>query len=430
MSGAGLVYICNPNNPTATTNSAKEITEFIAAVKKASPTTGILIDEAYIDYATDPGVQTAIPQALTTPGVIVARTFSKAYGMAGVRIGYAIGDAATIKKMSAWRMPYNVNTFGVAAAVASLKDPQHIKDESARNKAVREFTVKALADMGYTATDSQTNFIFVDIGKTMTAAAFRDACAAKRRDGRPRLPAARKTVGAYLARHDGRNAEGHRGVPQRAQVFGDDLVGEGQCSHGAYATKLCSDRRNRSGRGPGAAACGAAAVKIVSGPLSSRTSRPSSGTSSASRATKTRSDRARKCSTRVRALLEGGAKPGRYSNQAGELTEAIAAHFKVKPDNVLVSEGSTEILRAATQVFTAKTKPLVGTIPTYEECAGYAGVDGQPGEGRQAQRRVQDRPRRVLARLQGRGAGVLLQPEQPDRDLCRREGDARLHSRS
>jgi histidinol-phosphate aminotransferase len=179
VSGAGLVYICNPNNPTATTNSAKEITEFIAAVKKASPTTGILIDEAYIDYATDPGVQTAIPQALTTPGVIVARTFSKAYGMAGVRIGYAIGDAATIKKMSAWRMPYNVNTFGVAAAVASLKDPQHIKDESARNKGVREFTIKALADMGYTATDSQTNFIFVDIGKTMTAAAFRDGCAAK-----------------------------------------------------------------------------------------------------------------------------------------------------------------------------------------------------------------------------------------------------------
>jgi histidinol-phosphate aminotransferase len=72
-----------------------------------------------------------------------------------------------------------VNTFGVAAAVASLKDPQHIKEESARNKAVRDFTVKALADLGYTATDSQTNFIFTDIGKTMTAAAFREGCAAK-----------------------------------------------------------------------------------------------------------------------------------------------------------------------------------------------------------------------------------------------------------
>jgi histidinol-phosphate aminotransferase len=179
VKGAGLVYICNPNNPTATINSAHEIKDFIAEVKKTSPTTAVLIDEAYCDYVSDPSFQTAIPVALSTPGVLVARTFSKAYGMAGVRIGYAIGDAATAKKMAAYKMPYNVNTFGVAAAVASLKDPAHIKEEAARNKAVREFTLKALADMGYTSTDSQTNFIFTDIGKTMTAAAFRDACAAK-----------------------------------------------------------------------------------------------------------------------------------------------------------------------------------------------------------------------------------------------------------
>src|SRR5258707_1366515 len=179
VKGAGLVYLCNPNNPTGTINSAQEIKDFIAEVKKQSPTTAVLIDEAYCDYATDPGFATAIPIAITTPGVVVARTFSKAYGMAGVRIGYALGDAATIKKMSAWRMPYNVNTFGVAAALASLKDPQHIKEESARNKTVRGFTLQALADMGHTSTDSQTNFIFTDIGKTMTAAAFRDGCAAK-----------------------------------------------------------------------------------------------------------------------------------------------------------------------------------------------------------------------------------------------------------
>ena len=179
VKGAGLVYICNPNNPTATINSAQEIKDFIAEVKKTSPTTAVLIDEAYCDYVSDPGFQTAIPIALVTPGVLVARTFSKAYGMAGVRIGYAIGDAATVKKMAAYKMPYNVNTFGVAAAIASLKDPQHIKEEAARNKAVRDFTVKALADLGHPSTDSQTNFIFTDIGKTMTAAAFRDACAAK-----------------------------------------------------------------------------------------------------------------------------------------------------------------------------------------------------------------------------------------------------------
>src|SRR5438270_334159 len=177
VKGAGLVYLCNPNNPTATINSAQEIKDFVAEVKKISPTTGILIDEAYCDYVTDPSFATAFPIALATPGVVVARTMSKAYGMAGVRIGYAIADTATMKKLQAWRMPYNVNTFGVAAAVASLKDPAHIKEESARNKAVRDFTVKALADLGHTSTDSPTNFIFTDIGKTMTAAAFRDACA-------------------------------------------------------------------------------------------------------------------------------------------------------------------------------------------------------------------------------------------------------------
>jgi histidinol-phosphate aminotransferase len=177
VKGAGLVYICNPNNPTSTVNSGQEIIEFIAEVRKTSPTTAILFDEAYSDYATDKSFQSAIPAALATPNVLVAKTFSKAYGMAGVRIGYAIGSAATIAKMARWRMPYNVNTFGVAAAIASLKDAQHIKDEVARNTAVKDFTVKALADLGFQSADSQTNFIFTDIGKTMTAAAFRDACA-------------------------------------------------------------------------------------------------------------------------------------------------------------------------------------------------------------------------------------------------------------
>src|SRR5881409_2907926 len=84
VKGAGLVYLCNPNNPTATINSAKEISDFVAEVKKTSPTTAVLLDEAYCDYVTDPAFQTAIPLALATPNVLVARTFSKAYGMAGV----------------------------------------------------------------------------------------------------------------------------------------------------------------------------------------------------------------------------------------------------------------------------------------------------------------------------------------------------------
>jgi histidinol-phosphate aminotransferase len=175
--GAGLVYICNPNNPTATSVTGQSLTDFINEVRKSSPTTAILVDEAYSDYASEKAFGSVIQLALTTPNVIVAKTFSKAYGMAGVRIGYAIGHVEAIRKMARYRMPYNVNTFGVAAAIASLKDPQHIKEEAARNAAVRDFTVKALADMGFKSTNSQTNFLFTDIGKAMTAAAFRDACA-------------------------------------------------------------------------------------------------------------------------------------------------------------------------------------------------------------------------------------------------------------
>src|ERR671930_389364 len=115
----------------------------------------------------------------------------------------------------------------------------------------------------------------------------------------------------------------------------------------------------------------------------------------------------------VRALLEGGAKPGRYSNQAGELTEAIAAHFKVKPENVLVSEGSTEILRAATQAFTSKTKALVGTIPTYEECAGYAELIGNPVRGVSLTSDFKIDIDKMVAAAKGAGLVFYCNPNNP-----------------
>jgi histidinol-phosphate aminotransferase len=173
--GVGLVFFNNPNNPTATVHGEKTVTDMVERIRKASPDTVILIDEAYHDYVTDPSYQTAIPLALSTPNVFVARTFSKAYGMAGMRIGYAIGMADTLTPMAKLKMPYNVSVFGVAAAIASLNDPQHIVDESKRNTEVRAFTVKALQDMGAKPADSQGNFIFVDIGRP--AKDFRDACA-------------------------------------------------------------------------------------------------------------------------------------------------------------------------------------------------------------------------------------------------------------
>jgi histidinol-phosphate aminotransferase len=173
--GVGLVFFNNPNNPTSTVHGAKTVTDMVERIRKASPDTVILIDEAYHDYVTDPSYQSAVPLALETPNVFVARTFSKAYGMAGMRIGYAIGRADTVKKLAALKMPYNVGVFGVAAAIASLNDPKHIEDERARNTKVRAFTIKALADLGCQSADSQGNFIFTDVHRT--AKDFRDACA-------------------------------------------------------------------------------------------------------------------------------------------------------------------------------------------------------------------------------------------------------------
>ena len=130
--GAGLVFFNNPNNPTATVHGAKTVDGLRRARPDGSPDTVILIDEAYHEYVTDPSYQTAIPLALATPNVFVARTFSKAYGMAGMRIGYAIGRPDTIKPLARCKMPYNVSVFGIAAAIAALNDPTAHRGTSAR----------------------------------------------------------------------------------------------------------------------------------------------------------------------------------------------------------------------------------------------------------------------------------------------------------
>ena len=146
------------------------------------PTPTILVDEAYFDYVTDPDHDTHIPVAVENPRVIVARTFSKAYGMAGLRMGYAIGHADTIKKMAEWDGGSGTGSLNVLGD-AGRRSPRSSRTrrssaaERARNKAVRDFTMKWFADRGMKPTDSQANFMFVNIGRP--AKAFRDACRAK-----------------------------------------------------------------------------------------------------------------------------------------------------------------------------------------------------------------------------------------------------------
>ena len=173
--GAGLVFFNNPNNPTATVHGAKNVADFVMRIRQQSPDTVILIDEAYHDYVTDPSYQSAIPLALDTRNVFVTRTLSKAYGMAGMRVGYAIGRAETMKPLETLQMPYNISVLGIAAAIAALGDAKHIDAERARNTNVRAFTITALGELGCTTTASEGNFLFVDVGRP--AKAFRDACA-------------------------------------------------------------------------------------------------------------------------------------------------------------------------------------------------------------------------------------------------------------
>jgi histidinol-phosphate aminotransferase len=174
--GAGLVFFCNPNNPTATVHGKTAVADMVKAIRAASPDTVILLDEAYHDYVTDPAYQSGVDVALATPNVFVTRTFSKAYGMAGLRAGYAIGHAPTIKAITAYKTPYALGTLTLGGAMVALANQKHIDAESKRNTEVRAFTVKAFADMGVAGTDSQTNFLFMDIKRP--AAGFRDACRA------------------------------------------------------------------------------------------------------------------------------------------------------------------------------------------------------------------------------------------------------------
>lgn len=177
--GAGLVFYCNPNNPTATYVGARATREFIATVNRESPDTTILVDEAYYDYVTDSDHDTHIPVAVQNPRVIVARTFSKAYGMAGLRIGYAVGHPDTITRMAEWDGGSGTSSLNVlalrAAIAATERDPSFVTSERARNQQVRDFTMKWFADRGMTPADSQANFMFVDIGRPVKD--FRDACA-------------------------------------------------------------------------------------------------------------------------------------------------------------------------------------------------------------------------------------------------------------
>jgi histidinol-phosphate aminotransferase len=172
--GAGLVFLCNPNNPTSSVQTTADLEQTVRTIKQRSPETGILIDEAYLEYATMPGSGTMAKLALELPGVFISRTFSKAYGMAGMRMGYGLGQPETMNKVGrAWGLG-DINELQAVAGIAALKDTAHMEWERQENKRVRDWTQAQFRQMGFESPESQTNFIFVNIRRP--AVEFRDGC--------------------------------------------------------------------------------------------------------------------------------------------------------------------------------------------------------------------------------------------------------------
>jgi histidinol-phosphate aminotransferase len=175
MSGAGLVFLCNPNNPTTTVHGAAAVRDFIAETHKRAPSAIVMVDEAYHEYVDDPSYATAIPTALNDPNVIVVRTFSKVFGMAGLRLGYAIGRPETLQKMARHTLGNATNVLAIAAGIATLADTAHIEREKQLNRAARDFTRKAFESMGFKSAESNGNFLMVAIGRDSKV--FKEQCA-------------------------------------------------------------------------------------------------------------------------------------------------------------------------------------------------------------------------------------------------------------
>src|SRR5205085_6659329 len=156
VANAGLVYICNPNNPTASFTPKNELADFISTT---SPQTIILVDEAYFHYADSPDYESVIPLIKDHPNLIVARTFSKIYGMAGLRCGYAVAQPDTIKKMHGFQMWDSVNIMALAAASASLDDDSQVTNGKKMNSEAKNFTTSEIDKMGYKLIPSQAKLI-------------------------------------------------------------------------------------------------------------------------------------------------------------------------------------------------------------------------------------------------------------------------------
>lgn len=158
-----LVFVCNPNNPTGTAVRRAELERFLDAVPA---TTLVVLDEAYREFVTDPGVPDGLELMRGRPNVAVLRTFSKAWGLAGLRVGYLIAeDPAVAEAVRKTHVPFSVSTLAQAAAVAALASEDEVRRRCAAVAAERERLTGALRERGLDVADSQANFVWLPVGE-------------------------------------------------------------------------------------------------------------------------------------------------------------------------------------------------------------------------------------------------------------------------
>ena len=158
----GLVYLCNPNNPTASITPRREIEAFIA---KLPAQTFVLMDEAYHHFADSPDYASFLDRPPSSDRVLVARTFSKVYGLAGMRLGYGVGPLPLIERMRNLANPENGNIAVMLGAMAALEDHQGTMESVRRNAAVREEFIRQAHRRKLSPIACHANFAMMDVGR-------------------------------------------------------------------------------------------------------------------------------------------------------------------------------------------------------------------------------------------------------------------------
>ena len=154
-----IVYICNPNNPTGNHIAGADVRAFIDAVPERVL---VVLDEAYAEYATADDYQTFINEAPNRSNLLVARTFSKIYGLAGLRVGYGIGSAELLARLRHTQAPFTVTSTGQAGAIEALRHPDLVGQRSDRNDMGRKFLSAGLATLGFEPSESEANFVYFE----------------------------------------------------------------------------------------------------------------------------------------------------------------------------------------------------------------------------------------------------------------------------